>query len=241
MSDNLAEVNYKIELDAFEGPLDLLLYLVKKEDIDIYDIPISHLLGEYLKYIELAEELNIDLAGEFIEMASELAYIKSKMLLPESQMEEEEGPDPRADLVARLIEYQKFKGAAQALMARPLLGRDVFNRPASLPEAEVDAGLDVDLLALLAAFEGVLKRLPQDKAHEVYRERVGVSERIIELVEFFRDKGEVRFIDLFREHRTRQEVVVTLLAILEMARQKLLRVTQGKVYGEIVVHPAITA
>lgn len=234
------QLDYKVQLDAFEGPLDLLLYLVKKEDIDVYDIPISHVLSEYLKYIDLARELNIDLAGDFLEMAAELAYIKSRLLLPESTAEEEEGPDPRAELVARLLEYQKYKEAAQSLLQRPLLGKDVFTRTAPLLVEEESPDLDIDLLSLLSAFERVLKKIPKDQVHEVFRERVGVAERVMELANFLKGRDQVRFEDLFTENRTRQDVVVTFLAILEMARQKLLRVVQGLVYGEIVVHPAIT-
>ena len=233
------QIDYKVQLDAFEGPLDLLLYLVKKEDIDVYDIPISHLLSEYIKYIDLARELNIDLAGDFLEMAAELAYIKSRLLLPESTVEEEEGPDPRAELVARLLEYQKYKEAAQSLLQRPLLGKDVFTRTAPLLVEEERTDLDVDLLSLLSAFERVLKKLPKEQVHEVFRERVGVAERVMELADFLKGREQVRFEDLFAENRTRQDVVVTFLAVLEMARQKLLRVVQGLVYGEIVIHPAI--
>lgn len=237
MNTNPCE-DYKVQLEIFEGPLDLLLHLIKKEDIHIYDIPIARLLGQYLEYVNIVRELNIDLAGEFLEMAAELTYIKSKMLLPESEAEEDEGPDPRADLVARLLEYRRYKMAAEALLKRPLLGRDVFVRPSFETETPGEEALiEVDSLTLLAAFRDLLKRLPEEKFHEVRQPTMGVAERVLELTEKLKGRRQVAFEDLFEEERIRGDVVVTFLAILEMAKQKLLRIVQERVFHKIYVCP----
>ena len=230
--------DYRVDLPLFEGPLDLLLHLIRKNDLDIRDIPIATILSQYLEYLNLARDLDIDLAGEFLETAAELTYIKSKLLLPEAEPEGEEGPDPRADLVARLLEYQKFKRAAEFLSQRPLLGRDVFRRrPVAEAASDEEEMIEVDTLALLNAFQEVLKRLPREQSHVIRNERVGVAERVIELIEGLRGKQEIRFEALFEADRTRTEIVVTLLALLEMARQKLVRIVQEGVNGAIAVCP----
>lgn len=239
MSDqSLIEISHKVQLERFEGPLDLLLYLIRKNDLDIHDIPIAFILDQYLAYLTTAEELNIDLAGEFIYTASELAYIKSKMLLPPEPSEEgEEGPDPREELARRLIEYEKFKKAAQWLEARPLLGRDVFSRPAEkFSEGVIEEELEVDLSALLSAFHTVWKRLPKGVLHEVKMERVNVSARMLELVEFFKGRKDLEWRSLFTEAETREDLVVTFLAVLEMARLKMIKVLQKENFGEIWLH-----
>lgn len=226
----------KVNLDIFEGPLDLLLYLIKKEDIDINDIPISRLLSEYIQYIEFAKELDIDLAGEFLEMAAELAYIKSKMLLPESQPEEDEGPDPRQDLVNKLLEYQKFKLAAGDLNQRLVLGRDVFKHaPFEVEVIEEGPLVEADLEALLVAFQNVLKRLPQEKIHEIRGKVVGTAERVVQLTEILRDKSQVAFEDLFEGDVSKPQVVVTFLAILEMGKQSFIQILQDRVFGRIII------
>jgi segregation and condensation protein A len=231
--------DYKVSLEVFEGPLDLLLHLIKKEDLNIYDIPISRLLDQYLQYLQLAQELDIDLAGEFVEMASELTYIKSKMLLPEPEAEEVEGPDPRAELIRRLLEYQRYKVAAQSLISRPLLGNDVFSRP---PEesSEVDGEvlIEVDALSLISAFQDLLKKLPKETVHEISRQRTGVAERILELTETLKGRDKIAFEDLILsgdEPKTRGHLVVTFLAILEMAKQRMIRILQERVFHRIVV------
>lgn len=226
----------QVSLDIFEGPLDLLLYLIKKEDLDINDIPISKLLNEYIQFIDMAQNLDIDLAGEFLEMAAELAYIKSKMLLPESSPEEDEGPDPRQDLVNKLLEYQKFKLAAGDLNQRNVLGRDVFRRlPTEVELTEEGPLVEADMEALLVAFQNVLKRLPQDKVHEIRGKVVGTAERLVQLTEFLRGKQQVSFEDLFEGDVTKPEVVVTFLAILEMGKQSFIKILQDRVFGRIVI------
>jgi segregation and condensation protein A len=241
--------DYKVSLEAFEGPLDLLLHLIKKEDLNIYDIPISRLLDQYLQYLQLAQDLakalDIDLAGEFLEMASELTYIKSKMLLPEPPAEEEEGPDPRAELIRRLLEYQRYKAAAQSLISRPLLGHTVFARPPEEAEPQnEELSIEADTLSLISAFQDLLKRLPAETVHEINRERTGVSERILELTEFLKSRDKISFEDLILsgdEPKTRGRLVVTFLAILEMAKQRLLRILQEKVFCRIVICPLLSA
>lgn len=234
------EDHYKVSLEVFEGPLDLLLHLIKKEDLDIYDIPISRLLGEYLQYIDLAQELNIDLAGEFLDMAAELTLIKSRMLLPEPEEDPDEGPDPRADLVRKLLEYQRFKEAARDLMSRPLLNHDVFARPPSNEEETAVSGeatIQADALSLVSAFQDILKRLPSETVHEISQPRMGVAERILELTEKLKGRERVSFNDLFEEGRSRIDLVVTFLAVLEMAKQRLLRIVQERVFHQIYVTP----
>lgn len=231
----LAAENYRIDLPHFEGPLDLLLHLIKKNHFNVYDIPVAPILQQYMQYLNLAKEFNIDLAGEFLEMAAELAYIKSKMLLPEPEVAEEEGPDPRADLVQKLLEYQKYKMAASLLLEKPLLGRDVFRRQPMTAEKEEEEAIEVDLLKLLSAFQTVLSQLPQERIHEARSDRIGVAERIMELIELVRGKKQVLFEELFQTDQTKGELVVTFLAILEMGRQKLIRIVQESNLGPIVV------
>ena len=160
---------YRVHLDTFEGPLDLLLHLITKNEVDIYDIPIAVITEQYLEYISIMKSLNINVAGEFLVMASTLIYIKSQMLLPAPETEgEEEGPDPREELIQRLLEYQQFKEIAMELRERALLGRDVFTRPGSEIELDFDPGLEeVSLFQLVAAFDKVLKAAQIEHIHEV--------------------------------------------------------------------------
>jgi segregation and condensation protein A len=234
----------RVQLEVFEGPLDLLLHLIKKEDIDVYDIPVSHLLDQYLEYLKLAQELDIDLAGEFLEMASELAYIKSKMLLPEPEEEEAEGPDPRAELVRRLLEYQRYKAAARSLLGRPLLGTDVFARPPEADESPAEElSIEADTLSLISAFQDLLKRLPKEAVHEISRQRTGVAERILELTEILKTRGQISFEDLLlsgNPRPTRIDLVVTFLAVLEMAKQRMLRIAQERVFHRIVISSLVS-
>jgi len=236
-----AEQPYKVDLEVFEGPLDLLLHLIKKNDVDIVDIPITLVLEQYMGYLGLLEELNIDLAGDFLLMASELAHIKSKMLLPDQGTEEEEeDSDPRADLIRRLLEYQRYKEAAEALVKRPMLGRDVFtsSKVAEDFEDEEEGPLEVDLFNLISCFYEMLKKVPKTVIHEVHAERVSVTERIYELMDLLRTQTMVEFTRLFENDRTREKLIVTFLAILEMTRLKMLKINQSQNYGEIYLVPS---
>ena len=226
--------NYKVNLPVFEGPLDLLLHLIRKNDVDPTNIPIVDLLTQYMDYVTLMQELNIDMAGEFILMAAELTHIKSKMLLPNPDSEDDEGEDPRADLARRLLEYQRFKEAAQQLNRRALLGRDVFVRIASEEESEVQEGpIEGDSFKLLTAFNDVLKRLKPEKAHEVLVERLSVTERIYQILDKLKELKSMSFESLFEEHVTKAQCVVTFLAVLELARLKMIYTHQSESLGPI--------
>ena len=235
---------YKVDLEVFEGPLDLLLHLIKKDDVDIFDIPISHILDQYMEYLNLMEEMNIDLAGDFLLMASELAHIKSKMLLPDQGkgLEEEEGEDPRADLIRRLLEYQRYKDAAQELRSRPMLGRDVFQHGVPHEDFDEEEGpLEVEIFHLISCFNDLLKKIPKNKAHEIAAERISVPDRIYEIMALVQGKEMVEFHSLFEEHATRDRMIVTFLAILEMARLKMLKITQVDPNSEIYLVPVFEA
>jgi len=221
---------YKVNLPLFEGPLDLLLHLIKKKDLDISNIPITEVLNQYNEYLNLMQELNIDLAGEFILMAAELTHIKSRMLLPVvSQNDEEEGEDPRAELAKRLLEYQRFKDAAQNLILRPQLNRDVFTRLKYDEEdiVQEEAELQVDVFKLLKAFQKVLQKVKVGQVHQVYTEKLSVTQRMYELIDSFKDQDFLAFDSLFENLHTRSECVVTFLAVLEMVRLKLVLVHQS--------------
>ncbi len=228
--------------ELFEGPLDLLLFLIEKHAVDILDIPLKVIVLEYLKVLDEMRELNLDVAGEFLVMAAQLAQMKSKMLLPkeERQKDPDRELDPRADLVRRLLEYQRFKDAAARLDELPQLGRDVYARP--LVPAQYDAvvvepkeeGLnlaEVDPLELIRLFDGILKRQQKIVVHEVLVERISVGARINELVDIFTADRSVEaftFADLVDKFgpRTRRGVIVCFLSVLEMARLRLVRLRQ---------------
>jgi segregation and condensation protein A len=232
----------RFSVEAFEGPLDLLLFLIDKHALDVLDIPINRITAEYLKVIDGMRDLNLDIAGEFLVMAAQLAHIKSKMLLPreERKNEPQEEVDPRAELVRRLLEYQRFKDAAQRLDALPMLGRDVFPRPAQpvhydapvefVPETGLNLA-EVDVVDLIRLLDQILKRQDKLVVHEVIVERISVGARINEMVDIFSaaPSEEFRFdflVDRFGT-RTRRNIIVTFLSILEMARLRLVRVRQG--------------
>lgn len=234
--------DYRVTLESFEGPLDLLLHLIRKNDIDIYDIPIAQVLDQYVEYLELARELNIDLAGDFLLTASELLHIKSQLLVPTERGEtEEEGPDPRAELVRRLLEYQRYKEAAKQLWERPLLGRDVFTRKPAAALTEAEATVASDMTSLLVAFQQVLKRIPPGSSYEIPIDRISVSDRIVSLTEQLRGAGAVKFAQLFDGSQWKADVVVTFLALLEMAKMNMIEVQQGEVFDDIFIVSKIMA
>lgn len=227
---------YKVELDVFHGPLDLLLHLIKKNEVDIYDIPISTITEKYIEYIDLLKSLNLDMAGEFLVMAATLTHIKSKMLLPipEMEEEEEEGPDPREELMRRLILYKMFKEASIELTGREVLGRDVFRRgmPVTLDDvrdtdSEEELSIDSTLFDLMDAFKDVLKRFPKDYTLDLTVERFRLTDKINHIMEKMALEKSVIFGDLFPSDASKGEVIVTFLAILELAKSLLLKVFQG--------------
>ena len=238
------EKTYKIKLPEFEGPLDLLLYLIKKEEIDIYNIPIASITQQYLEYIELMQELDLEVAGEFILMAATLIQIKVRMLLPKHEIEEEEEEeDPRAELVRQILEYRRFKEVAESLQdieTRQLRyfehpntdwERKQFSEPGD--EEEVDSLRDVSLFDLLTAFKYVLEHMPADSAHTVGAASVTIEERIEYLREMLKVKERVMFRDVMAEVRERVTVIVTFLAMLELIRTHQVVVKQNTIFGEI--------
>jgi len=239
---------YRVRLEGFEGPLDLLLHLIRKNRYDIYDIPIARILDEYLKVLEVITELDLDLASEFLVMAATLAEIKSRMLLPTpEEPEAEEGADPRAELVRRLLEYERMREAALELEQRPQLGRDVFVRTwraAELDEVELpEAPLELDLFQLLLAFKGILDEAPEEFVHEVVRQRVSIQEAIQDVLEHFQRLPAgmgLSFRDLFPPRPSRGRVVATFLALLELVRLRAIRVAQVAPFAEIRVYAVPT-
>lgn len=234
--------NFQLSLPQFEGPLDLLLFLVQKHELDILDLPISLVTERYLSYLGMMQQLNLDIAAEYVVMAATLAWIKSKMLLPPdpSQAEEDaetgEVLDPRAELIRRLLEYQKYKGAAEHLASRGLTGRDVFLRGTEPEEASGPAPLaEIGVFKLLDAFATVLRRANQEVAFQVTTETVGIQERVTQIVEILRERRTCRFDELFEGQASVPELVVTFLAILEMAKRRLMRVYQTDVLAPIHV------
>ena len=232
---------YTVRLEMFEGPLDLLLHLIRKNEIKITDIPIALITEQYLEYLKLMKELNLDVAGDYLLMASTLLHIKSKMLLPPSpEEEEEEGEeDPRAELVRRLLDYQRYKEAASELERRPLLDRDVFIR--ALPivtEGPEEERIDVSLFDLLEAFRQVLERARPEVFHEVMLEQVTVEERIQDILALLqRENRSMAFHRLFPEQASRKVIVVTFLAILELVKMKRVRVFQMAPFEVIRISP----
>jgi segregation and condensation protein A len=237
------EADYKVKLEVFEGPLDLLLYLIKKEEVDIYDIPIEKITNQYMEYLTLMQMLNLEVAGEFLVMAATLMYIKSRMLLPEDQQvkdtEEEDGEDPRWELIRQLVEYKKFKDAALQLGQREEEQSNVFARSGDTG-VEIDVKdmplAEVGIFDLIGAFNEVLKRASaRSDFHEILEEKFSVSDKIEEILYTLRDRAEMLFSELFEQASSRTEIVVTFLALLELIRLKRLKVTQHKPFGEILV------
>lgn len=228
----MTQQSYRINLEIFEGPMDLLLYLIKKNDLNIYDIPIAFITDEYLKYINALKELNIDFASDFLVTAAELAHIKSKMLLPaDGTIVEEEELDPRADLVHRLIEYQRYKEGAEKLARRSMLFRDVFihsSKELSDIPREESITLDGNAFQLLEAFNKILEKIPKGAIKQTVIDRISVNERILQMVEMIKFGQTVPLVDLLlKEKLTRHYVVTTFLALLEMIRLKMVKIYQG--------------
>jgi segregation and condensation protein A len=226
---------FEIKLPMFEGPLDLLLHLIKKHELNVLDLPISFVTERYLEYLQMMQELDLDEASEYLVMAATLAHIKSKMLLPQAPSavadeEQDEGyqEDPRAELIRRLLEYQKYKAAAEHLGGRPIAGRDVFPRGMPAPAAQGPAELArFDMYKLLDAFGAILKRVQGRSSLEVAAERITIHERMTQLADLLREVGRCTFDDLFETDRTRYEVVVTFLAVLEMTKLCMTRIYQS--------------
>jgi len=245
--DQAGSAGYRVELPTFEGPLDLLLHLIEQHDLDILDIPIGFIAEKYVEYLMLMQELSIDVASEYLVMAATLAHIKSKLLLPAVPADQdealaEEELDPRAELIRRLLEYQKYREAAQRLGERSVLGRDVFVRAGPAPQAEGPVPLErLGLFQLLDAFQSVLARAQRKLDHQVELDRLSITERINQLYDLLRERGRAAFEELFEGQLTRTELIVTFLALLEMTRLNMTSLYQADVLSPILVELTPTA
>jgi len=234
-------MTYKVKLEVFEGPLDLLLYLITKEEIDIYDIPIAKITDQYLEYLELMKLLDLNIAGEFIVMAATLIHIKSKMLLPPDQTEAEgqAEEDPRAELVKRLLEYKKFKEAAAELSQMESHHKHFFARvgtgvkPEEIPSN--DDFFEASLFDLITAFTKVLKDIPKDTFYKVVRDEFTVSEKIHDILHMLVEKKKMLFTELFKKAKNKSEIVTMFLALLELIKIKEVVVGQAAPFGEIEI------
>ena len=234
------ELPYQVRIENFEGPLDLLLHLIKKNEINIYDIPVAMIAQQYLGYLEAMEELNLNVAGDFLVMAATLLQIKSKMLLPadETADDDDEGPDPREELVRRLLEYKAFKEAARQLDDQEKVWREIFWREQApvVEEVEEDLPLEnVSLFDLVDALKEVLERNPSSRLIEIVPDNLTVRERMNLILETLEGKDSVSFAALFEGSNHRMVVVVTFLALLELMRLRVARVFQAETFGPILV------
>jgi len=219
---------YKVHLEnLFEGPMDLLIHLIRKNELDIYDIPIAIITEQYLQYIEWMKMMNINFAGEFIVMASTLAQIKSKMLLPDHDEDDQE--DPRLEITKPILEYLQMKTAAEQLSERHLLGEDIFVRSQPgddiLPDDQ-DEYIKIGLFELIDAFQKILEKIPSDHRMEVTADEISVKDRISHIADILEAQGSATFDELFSNNPTKGEVIVTFLALLEMVKLTLIRIVQ---------------
>ncbi|MDQ6807943.1 MAG: segregation/condensation protein A [Verrucomicrobiota bacterium] len=239
------ETDYKVKLEIFEGPLDLLLYLIKRDELDIYDISLGRITSQYLEYLQAFKELNIDVAGEFVVMAANLIYLKSRSLLPADQQppeEDAEEDDPRWDLIRQLIEYKKFKEAAAQLLARQQEQERTFVRGGITELAELTAPLrlgEVGIFQLINAFQTVVKRLEaREDLQEIFGEHFTVSEKIETILQRVANGGAIKFSELFAGMASRVEIVVTFLALLELVRLRQISARQASPFEEIEIRVA---
>lgn len=236
---------YNVKFEVFEGPLDLLLYLIRKDEVDIYEVNLTRLATQFVEYIELMRELDLDIAGEFLVMAATLMYIKSKELLPVEQQvvteDEEDEADPRWELIRRLVEYKKFKDAASRLQELETVAENTYVRLPAKPT--FDAGPDAvkqpaSIFDLLNAVNAILKRhVSGEDLRDIFEDKWTVSEKIESIVTRIRDGAQLRFSELFSDATSRTEVVVTFLALLELIRMRQIEARQDDHFGEIVITP----
>lgn len=235
-------MSYKVRLELFEGPLDLLLYLVKKDHLNIYDIPIAQVTEQYLQYLNLIQLLDLNIAGEFLVMAATLMQIKSKMLLPaqELQHQEEEQEDPRGELVRRLLEYEKFKEIACDLRQREDNQRQVFRRPKTEIDKEFDfknqeVYFEASVFDLINAFSQALKDIPKELFYEVIKDEFTIEEKVHEILHLLLVSPSVSISALFGKAKNKMEIIVIFLAILELMRLKEIVARQKDLFGEIEI------
>lgn len=239
--------DYAIKLDIFEGPLDLLLHLIKKNEVDIYNIPVALITEQYLEYLKIIKSLNLDLAGEYLVMASTLIHIKSKMLLPapDEPSDEETDEDPRTELVRQLLEYQAFKEAATALEALPHLERDVFTRSAPIDgdveksTEDEDELLEVNVFELIEALHRLVSRIDKKELLEIDLEKMSLTDIINDVMERLTSEKTLTFEELLGEKIDRRRIVYTFLAILELIKMKMIKAYQTSVFGVIRIFPAV--
>jgi segregation and condensation protein A len=237
-------MTYQVKLQDFEGPLDLLLHLIRKNEFDIYNVPVAQIANQYLEYVDVMESLNLDGVGDFLVMAATLAYHKSKMLLPtpaEVDDDEEDEFESLEALRLRLIEYQRYKEVAQSLGDRELLNRDVFK--VQLPTdgdgfEEEPPVLKATLFDLLDAFKKVLEQAPKETLHEVMPERIRLVDRIVEVLDILTEKQSMPFEELFGGTPTRQIIIITFLSILELVRLRMVRAVQFEPFGGVQLRVA---
>ncbi|MBO0724788.1 MAG: segregation/condensation protein A [Blastocatellia bacterium] len=227
--------SYRVKLEIFEGPLDLLLYLIKKDEIDIYDIPISHITEQYLAYLELMQELDIAVAGDFLVMASTLIYIKSKMLLPPEPKvggEEDLSEDPRAELVERLLEYQKFKSASQMLYSRVEIESACYTR-GPLETDSSNPEVSATVFDLLRVFREILKRAEAQIEMEIARDEMTIAEKLAQIHAMLDERDRINVRELFEMSRSKRELIITFLALLELVKEWKIHLTQSELFGDI--------
>ncbi|MFH1478979.1 MAG: segregation/condensation protein A [Candidatus Omnitrophota bacterium] len=232
-------MSYKVKLEVFEGPLDLLLYLIKKNEIDIYDIPISTITEQYLEYIELMRMLDLNIAGEFLVMAATLIHIKSKLLLPPEEKEAliEEEEDPREELVRRLLEYKKFKEVAGVLQDLEGQRKKMFTRSSNFEpgEGEPEKFFEASLFDLITALTKVLKDVPKEMFQEIVKDEFTVEQKVHDLLHMLVEKPVIYLIELFKKSKNKLEIISTFLAVLELIRLKEIVIVQKHSFGDIEV------
>ena len=227
-----------IRLESFEGPLDLLLHLIKKEEVDIWDIPIARITEQYLEYLKLMKDLNINVAGEWLVMASTLIFIKSRMLLPPdpvSEVEDQALEDPRTELVYQLLEHQKFKNAAQMLYTREEIENAVWNRPPADALEDGKEVVSVSLFDLLKAFSEVVKRFESQAQMEVDQEEVSIEHKLVEIRRLLLVHDTIVFSTFFNQNMSKRHLIVTFLALLELVRLREIWLYQKKAFDEIYI------
>jgi len=230
-------MSYKVKLDVFEGPLDLLLYLIKKSEIDIYDIPIADVTEQYLEYIELMRMLDLNIAGEFLVMAATLIHIKSKMLLPpeEKELLPEEEEDPREELVRRLLEYKKFKEVAGVLQDLEGQRKKMFTRASTFEGEPEEKFFEASLFDLITALTKVLKDVPKEVFQDIVKDEFTVEQKVHDLLHILVNTSLLHLTEIFKKCRNKAEIIATFLAVLELIRLKEIIVVQNHSFSEIEV------
>jgi segregation and condensation protein A len=233
-------MSYKVKLEIFEGPLDLLLFLIKKDHLNIYDIPIAQVTEQYLKYLELMQLLDLNIAGEFLVMSATLMQIKSRMLLPQEEGEQipEEEEDPRQELVRRLLEYEKFKELAEELRSKQLDQQEVFKRPKTQSQEEIkesEVYFEAGIFDLITAFSKALAEIPKELFYEVIKDEFTIEEKIHQILHLMLIQPYMRVSELFSQAKNKLEIIATFLAILELIRLKEIIIRQKELFGEIEI------